>query len=552
MSTFIPPTTFTASDMIKLYFTNKNLYNNLQYFTKNTVTNPLDRTDTCILHNTKKESLYTHTYNPTVYIKELKELGIADEILSKFDDKINTNCCKVIAISLYFPKCKIDNMEKYLFSIYRTVKNVEKKLNDWIVRLYFDMTVYNCVLNISTEINQKSVLINDDNDEKVNGGIDEKVNDDIKRIFEYIINSPNVELYTYKCDNTKIPIEKTRTLRFLPLSDPDVALCVVREADGIVSNLDCQNIKLFDESKKLFYLPQLNRLSNLFEFYDDDDIAYEFYRYNSYSYWLRLYKKLIEREYFLNHQNLYDLLAGLFAIKLRFNRKKYMECIQELTDKINILLTNAIKMKDKEYDKHEIVPQTGKCSRANPENKYEHNVPYPYRVCIFNLINTVDLNILNFNFNIGFDEILLLDFLKEIISIPLPYAGVLTEQKDISLYNARSKLFFQHNINNIVIKKKAIVNNNKIDFNLILNILRITSNLNTPLSALIIKINSFFANNEETDENILLMIDTLLSYIILTEPCIITYKGNVGLTYPNNSTVLLNTPYKLMYDEYYD
>ena len=88
---------------------------------------------------------------------------------------------------------KIDNMEKYLFSIYRTVKNVEKNLTDWIVRLYFDMTVYNCVLNISTEIKQKSVLINDDIDEKVNGGIDEKANDDIKRIFELVDESRGID-----------------------------------------------------------------------------------------------------------------------------------------------------------------------------------------------------------------------------------------------------------------------------------------------------------------------------------------------------------------------
>lgn len=32
----------------------------------------------------------------------------------------------------------------------------------------------------------------------VNNDIDEKINDDIKRIFEYIINSPNVKLYTYE------------------------------------------------------------------------------------------------------------------------------------------------------------------------------------------------------------------------------------------------------------------------------------------------------------------------------------------------------------------
>ena len=90
MSVSTPPTLLTGtSDMIKLYFTNKNLYNNLPYFTKNTVTNPLDSADTCILHTTKKQSLYTHRYDPTVYIKELKALGITDDILSKFDNQSN-------------------------------------------------------------------------------------------------------------------------------------------------------------------------------------------------------------------------------------------------------------------------------------------------------------------------------------------------------------------------------------------------------------------------------------------------------------------------------
>ena len=545
-----------TSDMIKLYFTNKKLYNNIPFLTNN-VTNPLDSIDTCILHNTKKQSLYTHTYNPTVYIKELKELGITDEILSKFDNQSNDNCCKVIAISLYFPKCKIDNIEKYLFSIYRTVKNVEKKLNDWIVRLYFDMTVYNCVLNISTEIKHESVL---DNDVGVNthDDTDVKVNDDIKRTFEYIINSPNVELYTYECNNTNISLEKTRTLRFLPLSDPEVALCVVREADGIVSNLDCQNIKLFDESKKLFYLSHFSSPFRIRSFEGKNYVTYK--KHESYGRWLNLYKQLIERNYFASHQNLYDLLAGLFSIKLRFNRQKYIDCIHNLTNKMNKLFEDVKSTQEnRNYVNHSVIWETSNTSGICTHGEENRDIREPYNEhtviffkCIFDLINTIDINELNLLFNFGFDEILLLDFLKEIISTKhsFPYFVMSEQNEEYVNYDKRTKLFFQHNITKI-----------EIDADIDLNSFKSISDKLQPsqlisdgkLNILIEKINNFFSNYVPIrkygylckESHVISLIDTLFTYITIDKPLVITYRGGTS----NN---LLNRPYKLMYDEYYE
>ena len=502
---------------------------------KKIIINPLNSQDTCTLHNTKKSNLYTHTYDPTIYIQQLRSLGMSTEILDKFDHKRNDNCCKVIAISLYFPACQTENMEKYLFSIYRTVKNVEKNLNDWVVRLYFDMSVYRCVLDLDETADQKS-------DTLIARSIDE-----IDRIFEIIIGSPNVELYTYECRDTSIPLEKTRTLRYLPLSDPEVALCVVREADGFVSNLDCHNLKLYDRSDKLFYLPQLVK-SDLF-IYDRDSKEYDFSRYVSYSEWLKQYKKMIEREYFLNHQNLYDLLAGLFAIKLRFNQQAYLECSHNLTMKINTLLSDV---KTRQYDKHNMDKHTisydlekseNVCDKRTTDNKYEHYVSW--NTCIFNLADMVDFDRLKTVLDVGFDEILLLDFLKEIISITLPYnETILKTTVDIKIYDDKAKLFFQRNISKIIIPLN-IKDFNTVGQKLIEKkiILRVDGDL-------IGRINTFLASNigDDVDKNpqtILCMVDTLLTNIITDSPFEISYKGRP-------MTELLNMPYKLSYDAFYD
>jgi hypothetical protein len=233
------------------------------------VTNPLKDDETCRLLSKRADPMYyTHTYDPTAMLAKVRgELGLSEEVLGRFDGIRRERCCNIISITLYVTEryCTLKILQKYLYSIHRSVKNVLKKLPGWIVRVYFDTSVEECVT-------------------KAEFG---EFND----IFNAIKSSPNVEVYTYDCpsfkkgasgEDSQIPIARTRTLRFLPLSDPEVNLCVVREADGVVSNLDCHNIKMYASNPNiLFYLPKVLD-------YDIDS------KFDSYSYWLQIYKIMFE------------------------------------------------------------------------------------------------------------------------------------------------------------------------------------------------------------------------------------------------------------------
>ena len=117
----------------------------LQLFKKQSETteklyNPINYNAKCLLINNKKSSYYIHTYDPTIPLNILKNpdfnIDNKEIILDKFDDNIKQNCCNVISISLYFTNCSNETLEKYLYSIFMSIKNVEKNLPDWIVRLY--------------------------------------------------------------------------------------------------------------------------------------------------------------------------------------------------------------------------------------------------------------------------------------------------------------------------------------------------------------------------------------------------------------------------------
>ena len=142
------------------------------------VLNPIVRGLKCKLINNKcSETYYCHTYDPSIYIDKLKELGLSNDVISRFDNIQKDNCCNVISISLYLKEsCEIDDSNnsteeyfknneyilKTLPSIYATIKNVEKNLPNWIIRVYFDKSVYRCLENIKNEIKK-----NKEKDEKI-------------------------------------------------------------------------------------------------------------------------------------------------------------------------------------------------------------------------------------------------------------------------------------------------------------------------------------------------------------------------------------------------
>lgn len=163
--------------------------------------------------------------------------------ITMFDTKVTHRCCNCISISLYYTNDYLRKLVLYLSTIKRTIQNVEKNLPQWIVRLYIDSSVYH---KVSTYSENKINGINDMNH--------------VSELLNYILAQKNVEVYTFFCDkiiSNDIHIAKTRTFRFLPLIENDVNVCIIREADGFVTNLDCHNIKQFANSDKIFYLPSI-------------------------------------------------------------------------------------------------------------------------------------------------------------------------------------------------------------------------------------------------------------------------------------------------------
>lgn len=270
--------------------------------------NPLNRKETCTLLNKKKDSYYIHTYNPTQILEKMKDFP---DISNHFDLTIRHNCCNCISISLYFTdKLPPKQCVSYLGSIRRTVTNVRKNLPDWLVRLYLDSSVHRKMVN-SPEGKYKKF---------------------IKDSLNFLIDAPNVEIYTYCCSkilDNSTPISRTRIFRFLPLSDPDVNIKIIREADGIVTNLDCHNIKIFSQSDYLFYLPKVIKQYC----YVDSEI---YTNTGGYSAWLRIYTKYLEKSYFERKHQTYDLLAGTFGVSLTLKQEYYdqsVEYIRKIIDK---------------------------------------------------------------------------------------------------------------------------------------------------------------------------------------------------------------------------
>jgi hypothetical protein len=376
-----------------------NVYHN--FFKLRSVDNPITLTpNNCKLLNTKKESYYIHKYEPGLYLKNLRDSGISDDYLSRFDETPRDKCCNVISIVLYAPDCSdIGKLSNYLNSINRTVKNSLRNLKDWIVRLYLDESVHQCInnaieylkINLTTNPTQRNTV---DNQTCVN-------------YFESIIKSPNVEIYTFICED-KVVLEKTRTYRYLTLIDPEVNISAIREADGYVNNLECHNLKMFQNSDKLFYVPPLGVGPNLINETQPKIV------FNSYSIWLQLYKNILDRGFFSTHQNIYDLLAGFFSFKLKIKPAFYYTTTTRLHRQIDEFKT---------LSPNDIVNKYAPEDNSYPLSSMPIGIVQ--RMTIIMSKNLRELLVgdgkTQFNrlvkfFEQGFDEILLLDIFKELIS----------------------------------------------------------------------------------------------------------------------------------------
>jgi hypothetical protein len=322
--------------------------------------NLLNDEEKCVLQSTRREQYYKHTYDPSSTVKNVQSnvkygKGMYSKIEEVFDLTRRENCCNCISISLYL----LGNagIPKYLESIWRSVRNVNRCLPDWLVRVYMDTSVYEVIRKAKSTEGME--LLN-----KIEG-------------------AENVEVYTYICKSIytkETKIERTRTFRFIPFRQEDVNVSIIREADGIVTYLDCHNIRVFENSNKILYVVPFGA---------DSIHINSFYPLDSYSKWLQYYKSVIEVDYFTKKNNLYDLLAGLIGIKLKVKSSTY----DKYSNSVQAKIDNAVK-------------KGLKFAMSGAPPHYEDLIEeiYKSKHGIEGTINT------------GFDEILLLELFRDIIS----------------------------------------------------------------------------------------------------------------------------------------
>jgi hypothetical protein len=281
----------------------------------------------CTLINTKKESYYKFSTEKTIRIIE----QLIDDPDKNIDMNVYNNCCNCICVLWYTKESECNNNAfKYLKSIAMTVHNVNAYLKDFIVRVYLDKSIYDLFTHSTC-------------------------NDEYKEIFNYIINSNNVEIYSWSCKESTFS-EVIRTYRTLCLKDPLVNISIIRDADGFVTKLDAHNINIFANSDKLYYLPDLPskngsivspvypRLIQKYNF----EIKQNMPQFYLYSIWLNhyvedimsyknekninknTYKYLDSPDFYRKNKPAYNLLCGLFATKIKFTEKYYDECVEKV------------------------------------------------------------------------------------------------------------------------------------------------------------------------------------------------------------------------------
>ena len=321
---------------------------NLHSFSSIDTPNPINYNEMCKLITNRRSNYYIHTYNPKPVLNIYK-----DKIAKIFDFKPRSQCCNCVAIVLYSTNHPEAILYRYLPSIIKTIQNVKNSLSDWIVRLYLDVSVFETIKSLK----HRGDEVIDPRYKKL------RINMDLEEIFvddmiDYIFNADNVEVYTYLCSSLlDTDVEKIRTFRFLPMIDSTVNVCAIREADGIVTNLDCHNLRMFSQSERIFYFIPLSGFMGAKGIYHPEGDVIK----RGYSEWISLYKKELRPDFFAKYNNLYDILAGTLALRL--------------------------KLKEEIYVQH-----------------------------VMNLESMISSN-WNFLYNYGFDEILLLDIFKEVISV---------------------------------------------------------------------------------------------------------------------------------------
>jgi len=334
----------------------------------------------CVVLNNKKKDFYKYSYDVGSLIKKIEKFSdvLPSNFLTNFQQIFDTNkydnCCNCISIVLYYKyvKDKRETLDLYLPNIVATLKNINKYLPDWILRVYTDRTFFESLIFL------------------------EKAEDYLEML-KILSTNPQCEINMVFCEKffkKDFKLGSLRTLRFLALCDPTVNIMASREADGIMSALDCHNLEILKNNDFMFATYELQTASSIsvtkLREMDDDSQMVKFkngacpfladlhylekerimslydsesrYVLNTtdldetikhsldkkmlqlyYSEWLNNYKKIDilfnNDPFYLSHIELYPILAGLLSCKCKF-KKDYYDLVQ---NKINETVKKFLK-----------------------------------------------------------------------------------------------------------------------------------------------------------------------------------------------------------------
>jgi hypothetical protein len=346
----------------------------------------------CVMLNTKKEVKYIHSYNIDSIIAKLKILEdkLPDNYYKKFTELFDVssidNCCNCVSIVIY-SDMKAERLSAYLPNVLVSLKNMEKHLPNWILRLYLDKSIFELIY----EEEQKPDIGSD----HINYG---RI---YRKILNDIFNHQNCEVFLSICDKknkTGFNLSSLRSQRYHGFYDRTVNINASREADGFITVFDCHNLKTLETSDSIFFMYPFNRHYG-FEYFNvsDDDLVVDInidepsesvikqtpsncylkdtqkiaieqkniFNDPQYAEWHNLYKryktvydlynnKINHKEYVPHYEKftiLMPILAGLFALKCKLKSKVYYDTVSSIrkfidVDFVNLFGTKEIYMHD--------------------------------------------------------------------------------------------------------------------------------------------------------------------------------------------------------------
>jgi len=452
--------------------------------TKQSNTSHLEK---CILLTNKKTTLYNKKYDPswiydrfTRYPNKYIEEGIKK--IFNLETDLEPNKCNCINVVLYV-LCKTEKLMNkctfflsYLFCIFISLENISKVCPDWVYRLYLDISVFEYLNDIKNSDKYDSIFSNNKD------SFYELCFNMLKSITEH----PNCEIYIYLCESRiNNPLKKgpIRSDRFFTFIDPSTNISICREADGIVSNMDCYNLKLLSEyntnNATVIYIPSLLQNTHI-KFNDNmqititrkNNINIDFIHANWVSNYIklknRLFSELNSKYDYPESSSIVQLQAGYFGILLKIKPEYYKEKLDLVKRIINgndIVKNNSIYATGfDEIFLYELFSPIVNYKTIKRDSKvaYKYNTIHceKYLLYNFNKFKSINYNSVMNIYNTIMDSTINLEQAK-LLKI-LDYNHMINIHLEQPFYG--EKILFYKNINNKYLTIEPIDdNNNKIN-----------------------------------------------------------------------------------------